>query len=88
MSEQLTQVLGRIERDGDVVHITMMRAARRNSLARDHLTQLLCAVTEVGRSDATGMPKAVRYASQSCSAASLVTPYGEMGRGRSFSAVG
>jgi enoyl-CoA hydratase/carnithine racemase len=45
----------RIERDGDVVRITMTRAARRNSLARDHLTQLLCAVTEVGRSDATGI---------------------------------
>ena len=36
----------RVERDGDVVRITMVRAARRNALSRDHLTQLLAAVTE------------------------------------------
>jgi enoyl-CoA hydratase/carnithine racemase len=45
----------RVERDGDVVRITMTRPARRNSLSRDHLTQLLAAVTEVGRSDASGI---------------------------------
>src|SRR5215210_7649842 len=45
----------RVERDGDVVRITMVRAARRNALSREHLTQLLAAVTEVGRSDATGI---------------------------------
>jgi enoyl-CoA hydratase/carnithine racemase len=45
----------RIERDGAVVRITMTRPARRNSLSRDHLTQLLRAVTDVGRSDATGI---------------------------------
>ena len=42
----------RVERDGDVVRITMVRAARRNALSREHLTQLLAAVTEaVGRID-------------------------------------
>ena len=40
----------RVERDGDVVRITMVRAARRNALSRDHLTQLLAAVTEAGAS--------------------------------------
>jgi enoyl-CoA hydratase/carnithine racemase len=45
----------RIERDGDVVHITMTRAKRRNALSREHLTQLLEAVTEVGASDAAGI---------------------------------
>ena len=38
----------RVERDGDVVRITMKRAAKRNALSREHLTQLLDAVTEVG----------------------------------------
>src|SRR3712207_7535465 len=35
--------------------ITMTRAARRNALSREHLTQLLAAVTEAGESDATGI---------------------------------
>src|SRR3712207_3374210 len=45
----------RVERDGDVVRITMVRAARRNALSREHLTQLLEAVTEAGGSDAAGI---------------------------------
>jgi enoyl-CoA hydratase/carnithine racemase len=45
----------RIERDGDVVRITMTRPAKRNALSREHLTQLLAAVTEVGASDAAGI---------------------------------
>jgi enoyl-CoA hydratase/carnithine racemase len=45
----------RVERDGDVVRITMVRAAKRNALSREHLTQLLAAVNEVGASDATGI---------------------------------
>src|SRR3954465_12182570 len=45
----------RVERDGDVVRITMVRAARRNALSREHLTQLLATVTEVGSSDAAGI---------------------------------
>src|SRR5919107_1226774 len=45
----------RVERDGDVARITMVRAARRNALSREHLTQLLAAVTEVGATDATGI---------------------------------
>jgi enoyl-CoA hydratase/carnithine racemase len=45
----------RVERDGDVVRITMCRPQRRNALSRDHLQQLLAAVTEVGESDAAGI---------------------------------
>src|SRR3712207_9232727 len=45
----------RIERDGDVATITMCRPARRNALSREHLTQLLAAVTEVGSTDAVGI---------------------------------
>src|SRR5215218_8892252 len=45
----------RVERDGDVVRITMTRAAKRNALSREHLTQLLAAFTEVGASDAAGI---------------------------------
>jgi enoyl-CoA hydratase/carnithine racemase len=45
----------RIERDGDIVRITMTRPARRNALSREHLTQLLAAVNEVGGSDAAGI---------------------------------
>ncbi|MGZ6793410.1 MAG: enoyl-CoA hydratase-related protein, partial [Mycobacteriales bacterium] len=45
----------RVERDGDVVRITMVRAAKRNALSRGHLGQLLAAVTEAGESDATGI---------------------------------
>jgi enoyl-CoA hydratase/carnithine racemase len=42
-------------RDGDVVRITMARPARRNALSRQHLTQLLAAVTEAGTTDAAGI---------------------------------
>jgi enoyl-CoA hydratase/carnithine racemase len=45
----------RVERDGDVVRITMCRPQRRNALSRDHLQQLLAAVTEVGEGDAAGI---------------------------------
>src|SRR5919107_5894662 len=45
----------RIERDGDTICITMTRPQRRNALSREHLTQLLAAVTEAGESDATGI---------------------------------
>ena len=45
----------RVERSGDIACITMTRPAKRNALSRDHLTQLLAAVTEVGHSDATGI---------------------------------
>ena len=45
----------RVERDGDVVRITMVRPARRNALSREHLTQLLAAVTDAGSTDATGI---------------------------------
>src|SRR3712207_6865547 len=45
----------RVERNGDVVTLTMCRPAKRNALSRDHLTQLLAAVTEVGQSDAAGL---------------------------------
>jgi enoyl-CoA hydratase/carnithine racemase len=51
----MTDGAPRVERDGDVVHITMCRPQKRNALSREHLTQLLTAVTEVGRSDATGI---------------------------------
>jgi enoyl-CoA hydratase/carnithine racemase len=45
----------RVERDGDVVRITMCRPQRRNALSREHLEQLLAAVTDAGESDATGI---------------------------------
>ncbi|WP_448609850.1 enoyl-CoA hydratase-related protein [Geodermatophilus sp. URMC 60] len=45
----------RVERDGDVVTLTMCRPGKRNALSRDHLTQLLAAVREVGESDAAGL---------------------------------
>ncbi|MGY1811994.1 enoyl-CoA hydratase-related protein [Blastococcus sp. SYSU D00820] len=45
----------RVQRDGDVVRITMARPQRRNALSREHLTQLLAAVTEAGESDASGV---------------------------------
>ena len=45
----------RTERDGDTLRITMTRAARRNALSREHLTQLLAAVNAAGESDATGI---------------------------------
>ncbi len=45
----------RVERDGDVVTLTMCRPARRNALSREHLIQLLEAVTRIGGTDATGI---------------------------------
>ncbi|MCU1619241.1 MAG: Echdc, partial [Modestobacter sp.] len=45
----------RTVRDGDTVRITMTRGRRRNALSREHLTQLLAAVTAAGESDATGI---------------------------------
>ncbi len=45
----------RVERDGDVVRITMCRPRRRNALSREHLQQLLAAVTEAGEGDAAGI---------------------------------
>src|SRR4051812_36369951 len=45
----------RVVRDGDVVTITMCRPAKRNALSREHLGQLLTAVTEAGESDAAGI---------------------------------
>jgi enoyl-CoA hydratase/carnithine racemase len=45
----------RVQRDGDVVTLTMCRPAKRNALSRDHLEQLLAAVTSVGDSDAAGL---------------------------------
>ncbi|QPP08047.1 enoyl-CoA hydratase [Streptomyces bathyalis] len=44
-----------VKRDGDTVTITMNRAARRNSLTADHLTELRDAFAEAGESDATGI---------------------------------
>ncbi|CCH89912.1 Enoyl-CoA hydratase [Modestobacter italicus] len=45
----------RTERDGDTVRVTMTRGAKRNALSREHLTQLLAAVTAAGESDATAI---------------------------------
>src|SRR3954447_9284000 len=45
----------RVDRDGDTVCITMTRPASRNTLSREHLTQLLVAFTEIGATDATGI---------------------------------
>ncbi|GAA1308403.1 enoyl-CoA hydratase-related protein [Saccharothrix xinjiangensis] len=45
----------RVERTDDVVRITMDRAARRNSLSGEHLTELLAAFREVAASDAVGV---------------------------------
>ncbi|SNS04591.1 Enoyl-CoA hydratase/carnithine racemase [Geodermatophilus pulveris] len=45
----------RVERDGDVVTLTMCRPARRNALSREHVQQLLAAVRAVGESDAAGL---------------------------------
>jgi enoyl-CoA hydratase/carnithine racemase len=44
-----------VSRTGDVVRITMNRAARRNSLSADHLSELLAAFRAAGDSDATGI---------------------------------
>jgi enoyl-CoA hydratase/carnithine racemase len=43
------------QRHGPTVTITMDRPERRNALSLDHLTELLHAVGEAGRSDATGI---------------------------------
>ena len=45
----------RVERAGDTIRITMTRGPKRNALSREHLTQLLAAVTAAGESDATGI---------------------------------
>jgi enoyl-CoA hydratase/carnithine racemase len=45
----------RVERAGDTICITMTRGPKRNALSREHLTQLLAAVTAAGESDATGI---------------------------------
>ena len=45
----------RSERDGGTVRLTMTRGPKRNALSREHLTQLLAAVTAAGESDATGI---------------------------------
>ena len=45
----------RTERNGDTVRLTMARGPKRNALSREHLTQLLAAVTAAGESDATGI---------------------------------
>ncbi|MDQ2758672.1 MAG: enoyl-CoA hydratase-related protein [Actinomycetota bacterium] len=42
----------RVERDGDVVTITMARPERRNALSEPHLRELLRAVTETAAGDA------------------------------------
>jgi enoyl-CoA hydratase/carnithine racemase len=44
-----------VKREDDTVTITMNRAARRNSLSREHLAELLAAFREAGESDATGI---------------------------------
>jgi enoyl-CoA hydratase/carnithine racemase len=41
--------------DGDTVRITMNRPTRRNSLSSEHLSELLAAFEEAGRSAATGI---------------------------------
>ena len=45
----------RVERDGDVVTITLATPQRRNVLAETTLHELIAALTEVGRSDATAI---------------------------------
>lgn len=44
-----------VERDGEVVTITMNRPSRRNALSLEHLAALLQAFEEAGRSDARGI---------------------------------
>ena len=53
----MDDILGapRVTRDGDAVRITMTRGPKRNALSREHLTQLLTALTAAGESDATGI---------------------------------
>ncbi|MCW2697308.1 MAG: Echdc [Modestobacter sp.] len=45
----------RVERSADTICITMTRGPKRNALSREHLTQLLAAVTAAGGTDATGL---------------------------------
>jgi len=45
----------RVERAGDTICITMTRGPKRNALSREHLTQLLAALTAAGETDATGI---------------------------------
>jgi enoyl-CoA hydratase/carnithine racemase len=44
-----------VKREDETVTITMNRAARRNSLSYDHLTELVAAFRQAGQSDATGI---------------------------------
>ncbi|ONI85290.1 enoyl-CoA hydratase [Actinosynnema sp. ALI-1.44] len=44
-----------VKTEPDTVRITMNRAARRNSLSEDHLSELLDAVVAAGESEATGI---------------------------------
>src|SRR5690349_11438910 len=44
-----------VAREGPVVRITMNRAAKRNALSAEHLTELLEAFREAGTSDAAGI---------------------------------
>jgi enoyl-CoA hydratase/carnithine racemase len=44
-----------VKTEGDTVSITMNRAARRNSLSFDHLSELLAAFQAAGSTDATGI---------------------------------
>jgi enoyl-CoA hydratase/carnithine racemase len=44
-----------VAREGSVVRITMNRAAKRNALSAEHLTELLEAFREAGTSDAAGI---------------------------------
>ncbi|SSC24831.1 Enoyl-CoA hydratase/isomerase, partial [Klenkia terrae] len=45
----------RVERQDDVVTVTMCRPTKRNALSREHLTQLLAAVRQVGATDASAL---------------------------------
>jgi enoyl-CoA hydratase/carnithine racemase len=51
----MTDDLVLVDRDGDVVTITMNRPSRRNALSLDHLVALLAAFEDAGSSDATGV---------------------------------
>jgi enoyl-CoA hydratase/carnithine racemase len=44
-----------VERDGEIVRLTMNRPGRRNTLSADHLVELRDAFLDAGRSDATGI---------------------------------
>src|SRR3954465_5969020 len=49
------RTLVRLEREGEFARVTMDIPERRNALSREHMTQLLAAVREVGASDARGL---------------------------------